>query len=75
MLSLLGVADPSTLTEWFAALADGARVVDSLQERRWGATDGQLIDRYGLHWLIGYPTLPINLERPHLRRHPAKSVR
>lgn len=54
MLSLLGVADPATLTQWFAALADGGRVVDDLQERPWGATDGQVIDRYGLHWLIGF---------------------
>lgn len=54
MLSLLGVADPAALTEWFAALADGGRVVDDLQERPWGATDGQVIDRYGLHWLIGF---------------------
>jgi PhnB protein len=54
MLSLLGVADPATLTEWFAALADDGQVVDGLQERPWGATDGQVIDRYGLHWLIGF---------------------
>jgi PhnB protein len=54
MLSLLGAADAATLTGWFAALADGGRVVDDLQERPWGATDGQVIDRYGLHWLIGF---------------------
>ncbi|MGA8047813.1 MAG: VOC family protein [Dermatophilaceae bacterium] len=54
MLSLLGVADAVTLTGWFAALADGGRVVDELQERPWGAADGQVIDRYGLHWLIGF---------------------
>lgn len=54
MLSLLGAADPATLTEWFAALADGGHVVDDLQERPWRATDGQVIDRYGLHWLIGF---------------------
>jgi hypothetical protein len=22
--------------------------------RPWGASDGQVIDRYGLHWLIGF---------------------
>lgn len=54
MLSLLGTADPSTLREWFAALADGGRIVDALQERPWGATDGQVVDRHGLHWLIGF---------------------
>ncbi|MFN2321121.1 MAG: hypothetical protein ABR500_15780 [Dermatophilaceae bacterium] len=54
MLSLLGAADAATLTGWFAALAGGGRVVDDLQERPWGATDGQVIDRYGLHCLIGF---------------------
>ena len=54
MLSLLGAADPATLREWFRDLAQGGRVIDDLQSRPWGATDGQVIDWYGLHWLIGY---------------------
>jgi len=54
MLSLLGAAAPSTLHQWFAALSDGGRVVEDLQTRGWGDTDGQVIDRFGLHWLIGY---------------------
>jgi PhnB protein len=54
MLSLLGTAPPSVLRSWFATLADGGRVVDELQRRPWGATDGQVVDRYGLHWLIGF---------------------
>ena len=33
-----------------------ARVVDDLQKRPWGASDGQVIDRYGRHWLIGFET-------------------
>lgn len=53
-LSLLGTADPSTLRAWFARLSEGGRVVDDLQKRPWGASDGQVIDRYGLHWLIGF---------------------
>ncbi len=54
MFSLLGVADPSTLRGWFSRLSEGGRVVDDLQSRPWGAFDGQVIDRYGLHWLIGF---------------------
>jgi PhnB protein len=54
MLSLLGTADSLTLRGWFAALSDGGRIVDDLQTRPWGATDGQVIDRYGVHWLIGF---------------------
>jgi len=36
------------------ALLGGGQVVDDLQTRPWGASDGQVIDRYGLHWLIGF---------------------
>ncbi len=54
MLSLLGSADSVTLRRWFARLAEGGRVVDDLQRRPWGASDGQVIDRYGVHWLIGF---------------------
>jgi PhnB protein len=54
MLALLGTAAPSTLRTWFSRLSEGGRVVDDLQTRPWGASDGQVIDRYGLHWLIGF---------------------
>jgi PhnB protein len=54
MLSLLGTAGPSTLKEWFSRLAEGGRVVDDLQVRAWGDSDGQVVDRFGLHWLIGF---------------------
>jgi PhnB protein len=54
MLSLLGAASAATLREWYSKLAEGGRVVDDLQLRPWGAWDGQVIDRYGLHWLIGF---------------------
>jgi PhnB protein len=54
MLSLLGTAPATTLRGWFAQLSDGGRVVDELQKRPWGDSDGQVVDRYGLHWLIGF---------------------
>ncbi len=54
LLSLLGTADPATLHAWFDRLAEGGRVVDDLQRRPWGASDGQVVDRYGVPWLIGY---------------------
>ncbi len=54
MLSLLGTAAPSTLRQWFSLLGEGGRVVDDLQTRPHGASDGQVIDRHGLHWLIGF---------------------
>ena len=54
MLSLLGTAAPSTLRAWFSQLSEGGRVVDALQARPWGDSDGQVIDRFGVHWLIGF---------------------
>lgn len=54
MMALLGAADPETLRGWFARLADGGTIVDDLQARPWGASDGQVTDRYGVHWLIGF---------------------
>ncbi|MET4639004.1 VOC family protein [Mycetocola sp. 2940] len=54
MLSLLGTAVPEVLHDWFDQLAVGGVVVDPLAPKPWGASDGQVIDRHGLHWLIGY---------------------
>jgi PhnB protein len=54
MLSLLGTSEPATLRVWFSSLSAGGQIVDELQARPWGASDGQVIDRYGLHWLIGF---------------------
>ena len=54
MLALLGAAEPATLRTWFSRLSEGGQVVDDLQQRPWGASDGRVIDRYGLQWLIGF---------------------
>jgi PhnB protein len=54
MLALLGTAAPATLSRWFSRLARGGQVVDDLQKRSWGASDGRVVDRYALHWLIGF---------------------
>ncbi|TDK27958.1 VOC family protein [Arthrobacter crusticola] len=54
MLSLLGAAEPAVLHGWFDRLAADGVVVDPLAPKPWGASDGQVIDRHGLHWLIGY---------------------
>lgn len=54
MLSLLGSAPPAELHRFFDLLADGGTVLDPLAEKPWGASDGQVRDGFGLHWLIGY---------------------
>jgi PhnB protein len=56
LFSLLGTADAETLRTWFSRLAEGGQVIDDLQRRPWGAHDGQVVDQYGLRWLIGYET-------------------
>ncbi|MEO5832271.1 MAG: VOC family protein [Nakamurella sp.] len=53
-LALLGTADPGTLETWFTGLCDGGADVDPLQRRPWGAHDGQVTDRFGVRWLVGY---------------------
>ena len=53
-LALLGSAPPDTLRGWYAALAEGGRILDDLQERPWGDWDGTVVDRYGMTWLIGF---------------------
>ena len=45
-LALLGTTVPSVLRSWFSRLSEGGEVVDDLQTRLWGATDGQVIDRF-----------------------------
>ena len=54
LLSVLGAAPAGTLREWFAGLSEGGQVLDDLQPRPWGATDGQVVDRFGLTWLVGF---------------------
>jgi PhnB protein len=54
LLSLLGTSDPETLRRWFSGLAEGGHIVDDLQRRPWGASDGQVVDRFGVPWLIGF---------------------
>lgn len=54
MLSLLGTAEPPILHQWFDELSVGGTVLDPLSPKPWGACDGQVVDRYGLRWLIGY---------------------
>ena len=61
-IALLGAAAPETLTRWFDLLADGGTVLDPLQQRGWNAYDGQVRDRYGVRWLVGYELDPDRAE-------------
>ncbi|WP_282837737.1 VOC family protein [Microbacterium flavum] len=54
LFSLLGTAEPVELERWFAALGEGGEVLDPLALKPWGDHDGQVRDRFGVTWLIGY---------------------
>jgi PhnB protein len=54
MFSLLGTTSSSELRSWFDALAREGTIREELERRSWGASDGQVIDRYGVHWLVGF---------------------
>lgn len=54
LFSLLGTAEPPELERWFAGLSEGGHVIDPLALKPWGDHDGQVRDRFGLTWLIGY---------------------
>lgn len=54
LFSLLGTAEPAVLEQWFAELSESGTEIDPLQARPWGDHDGQVTDRYGIRWLIGY---------------------
>lgn len=54
LFSLLGAAEPDVLRRWFDDLASDGTVVDPLQERPWGDSDGIVRDAFGVTWLIGF---------------------
>lgn len=54
LFALLGTAEPETMQQWFAALAEGGTVDEPLEQRPWGDHDGQVTDRFGVTWLVGY---------------------
>jgi PhnB protein len=54
MFSLLGTASATELRAWFDSLAEGGTIREELQVRPWGASDGQVVDRDGVHWHVGF---------------------
>jgi PhnB protein len=53
-VSLFAAVSAAELRSWFDALAEEGTVREELQARPWGASDGQVVDRFGVHWLVGF---------------------
>lgn len=45
---------PTEMPARFAALAEGGRVVVAVHDAFWGATYGQLVDRFGVGWAMHF---------------------
>lgn len=54
VLALLGTTEEATMRGWFDELAVGGTVLSELAVRPWGDIDGQVEDRFGVRWLIGF---------------------
>jgi PhnB protein len=54
-LSLSG-DDEQKLTSYFEKLSDGGKVKSPLKKEAWGDTFGQLIDKYGIEWMVNIST-------------------
>lgn len=52
--ALRGSASAEATTAWFEALAASGRVIEPLRQRPLGDCEGQVIDQFGVRWLLGY---------------------
>ena len=43
---------PGKMKKLFAKLSDGGKVIMPLQDTFWNARFGQLIDKFGVHWMM-----------------------
>ena len=50
--------DESVLRRWWQGLADGATIVEDLQQAPWGDVFGMLTDRFGILWLVNITPAP-----------------
>jgi PhnB protein len=39
---------------YFSKLSDGAVIITPLHQTFWGATYGELIDKFGMYWMLSY---------------------
>lgn len=42
------------ISSFFASLADGGKINEPLQQSFWGATFGNLTDKFGINWILNF---------------------
>lgn len=47
------------ILRFFSKLSAGGKITHPLQEEFWGATFGQLTDKFGINWLLNYQKRPL----------------
>jgi PhnB protein len=55
---MLGGDDEEALTRWWTALSDGATILTPLDRAPWGDSFGQLLDRFGVKWMVNIAGTP-----------------
>ncbi|RKR74399.1 VOC family protein [Frondihabitans australicus] len=55
---MLGGDDEAALTGYWQALSDGATILTPLEKAPWGDSFGQLVDRFGVKWLVNIAGSP-----------------
>ncbi|HWD87808.1 MAG TPA: VOC family protein [Mucilaginibacter sp.] len=48
----IGLSDETKTQKIFDQLAEGGTVIMPLAKQFWGATFGQLVDKYGIRWML-----------------------
>ena len=48
------MSDPTPYLQLAGTAREALTFYGEVFGRPWGASDGQVVDRYGVHWLIGF---------------------
>ena len=54
----ISLSDLAEATRLFAALAEGGQVTMPFARQFWGDDYGQLVDRFGVHWMVNCDATP-----------------
>ena len=55
---LLNCSSEEEIKSFFSKLSLGGQIIGPLKEEFWGATFGQLTDKFGMSWMLNYAKTP-----------------